>query len=840
MQDQDNLAQQRQSKLVQKKQNLLIEEQELAQLPSIEEPAITARLLKIAEISSSIKFMAGFVIATIIIAALYFGQEILIPLALAILFSFLLHPLVKRLCKFGIPRIPSILMVVSLTLGVLTGLTGYVYTQLGELSQELPQYHSTIKEKLANLQKFVSGPSQWDGALSTVNTVENTISNSPLMADDNEKIQQVEVVANKPSGSAYYMALAEKILSPLATAGIIFVFVIFILLDPKDLHDRLLRLLGSNLNVGTDALDEAGQRIGKYLRMQLIVNMSYGVPMAIGLWFIGVPAAIMWGLVAVVMRFIPYVGPLICAVMPLTLAFAVDPTWDMVLWTLTLIISLELITNNIIEPWLYGESTGLSTLAILVAATFWTALWGPIGLILSTPLTACLLVLSSYIPSLFFIKILIGSTPALSPRKRLYQRLVADDDDAALDVAIDFIQQDLPKNPPKDAITRKVIEFYNQVALPAIRLFSQSHNKTFTAEHRLRMHQGLKLFNRNFQHQYPPILFNQDVTVFCLGARWEIDVHSAAMLAHALNLHGIHAQHSTEPIIQDQIQALKDVPLDTKVICISVFHENPLPQIRLIHYKIKEKLPQAKIIFGLWNCEIEAIENIAKERFQIDALVDDVNQLVFTVENFLVQDGLVAEPNLKRIDEENRLIALHDLDLMNPKNLAIYEQFIEETAQAFDVGYAQISWVDEELVHIPASPLAKLEDQNAHPLHATLTREDSICNHVVYQDADLIIEDIKRDPRFSENPELKQNHLRFYAGVPLRTSKGIVLGSLCLLDRQPRQLNQDDLLLLHQLADDLMRTLSNERQRNQKLEEIEHLENEPITKLDTQNPTVKE
>lgn len=832
MEDQDDLAQQRQIKLVQKQHNLLIKEQELARLPTIEEPAITARLLKIAEISSSVKFMAGFLIATIIIAALYFGQEILIPLALAILFSFLLHPLVKRLCKIGIPRIPSILLVVSLTLGVLTGLAGYMYTQLGELSQELPQYHSTIKEKLANVQKYISGPSQWDGALSTVNTVESSISNSPLMADEKDNIQQVEVVANKSTGTAYYLELADKVFGPLATAGIIFVFVIFILLDPKDLHDRLLRLLGSNLNVGTDALDEAGQRIGKYLRMQLIVNMSYGVPMAIGLWFIGVPAAIMWGLVAVVMRFIPYVGPLICAVMPLTLAFTVDPTWNMVLWTLALIMTLELITNNIIEPWLYGESTGLSTLAILVAATFWTALWGPIGLILSTPLTACVLVLSSYIPSLFFIKILIGSTPALSPRKRLYQRLVADDDDAALDVALDFIQHDLPKKPTKDAVTRKVIEFYDQVALPAIRLFSKSHNQTVTAEHRLRMHQGLKLFNRNFQHRYPPPPLSQEINVYCLGARWEIDVHSAAMLAHALNLHGIHAQHGVEPIIQDQIQALNDVPLDTKVICISIFNENPLPQIRLIHYKIKEKLPHAKIIVGLWHCEIEAIETVAKERFKIDALVDDVSQLVFTVEALLVQDGLVSEPKLKRADEDKRLAALHDLDLMNPQNLSIYEQFIEETTQAFDVGYAQISWVDDQQVHISASPLAKLEDQDIHPLYATLAREDSICTHVVYQDADLIIEDIKRDPRFSENPELKQNHLRFYAGVPLRNNKGMVLGSLCLLDKQPRQLNQDDLILLHQLADDLMRTLSNERQRNQKLEEIEKLDNEPLTKRD--------
>lgn len=169
------------------------------------------------------------------------------------------------------------------------------------------------------------------------------------------------------------MAWSERVLNPLATAGIVFLFVILILVNRKDLHDRFLKLLGGNLNIGTDALDEAANRIGKYLRMQLMVNVTYGIPMALGLWFIGVPAAIMWGMVAIVMRFVPYVGPMISAIFPIGLAFAVDPTWNMVLWTVGLILLLELVSNNIIEPWLYGESTGLSTLAIIIAAMFWTA-----------------------------------------------------------------------------------------------------------------------------------------------------------------------------------------------------------------------------------------------------------------------------------------------------------------------------------------------------------------------------------------------------------------------------------------------------------------------------------
>ncbi len=267
------------------------------------------------------------------------------------------------------------------------------------------------------MKSLTSGPSAWDGAKTTFDTVENSFEGINQVEQE-KGVQNVKVVGLEQSPSDAAMEWGSKILSPIATIGIVFLFVVLILISRKDLHDRLLRLLGGNLNIGTDVLDEAGQRIGTYLRMQLLVNVTYGIPMAAGLWFIGVPAAIMWGMLAVVLRFVPYVGPIISAVFPLTLAFAVDPGWNMFLWTLGLILLLELISNNIIEPWLYGESTGLTTLSIILAATFWTLIWGPIGLILSTPLTACLLVLSHYIPALGFVKVLIGSAPVLSPPER--------------------------------------------------------------------------------------------------------------------------------------------------------------------------------------------------------------------------------------------------------------------------------------------------------------------------------------------------------------------------------------------------------------------------------------
>lgn len=774
-----------------------------------------------------LRVMAGFVIAAIIILALYFGKDILIPLALSVLLAFLLEPLVARLKKWGLPQLPSIALVVLFTLSILGGAASYLGYQLGHLSQELPQYQDTIKQKLDSLKSFTSGPSVWDGAIKTIDTVESSIQ-QVTPTEKKEGVQQVEVVGQESSTTETALQWGAKIFHPLATIGIVFLFVVLILLSRKDLHDRLLKLLGANLNIGTDALDEAADRIGTYLRMQLLVNVTYGIPMALGLWLIGVPAAIMWGIVAIGMRFLPYVGPMISAVFPITLAFAVDPGWNMVLWTVGLILLLELISNNMVEPWLYGESTGLSTLAIIIAATFWTTVWGPAGLILSTPLTACLLVLAHYIPALSFIRILIGSEPVLTPPERFYQRLVADDVDDALEVAQDYIQQQLPKKPTEEVIVRKVNTFYEDVAIPAMRLFSQAHSSEASAEHRLRMHQGLKLFNHDFQQRYPSQQIDNQAQVMCLGARWEIDALASSMLAHGLSLRKIAAQSHSEVMIQAKIEVLESLPESIQIICISIFHQHPLAQIRLLNHRIREHWPNTKIIFATWGNTSEELRDEIQNRFQPDAVVSTVNELMLSIDALMLQQGENPARELLAENEPERLAALHALKLLEPETLLIYQQYIEEACQAFNVKYAQISLVDETWVNTPASPLA---DENQNPINAGIPREESICTHLVYQNEALIIEDINRDPRFTHNPELNKNKIKFYAGVPLRTKQGWVLGSLCILDKQVRQMSDDDLILLNQLADDLIQTLSNDKAQKQKLEEIAKLQKAKIDSL---------
>jgi predicted PurR-regulated permease PerM len=239
----------------------------------------------------------------------------------------------------------------------------------------------------------------------------------------------VELVPTSQTPFEQAFTWLARLLEPLTVAGIILIFVFLALIDRTDLRDRLLRLLGGNVHRSTESMEEAGARVSKYLVMQIAVNVSYGVPMALGLWFIGIPGALLWGCMAAVLRFVPYLGPLISAIFPIALAFATDTGWSMVLWTIVLILFLELVSNNIVEPLLYGSSTGLSAISLITAAMFWTALWGPVGLILSTPLTVCLLVLGRNLPQLHFLDTLLGSTPVLDLPTRIYQRLIANDPD---------------------------------------------------------------------------------------------------------------------------------------------------------------------------------------------------------------------------------------------------------------------------------------------------------------------------------------------------------------------------------------------------------------------------
>ncbi len=754
-----------------------------------------------------LKLMIGLVTAAVIIAALYYGREILVPLALSVLLGFVLDPLVVRLKRWGLPRAPAVIVVVLFTLSLI-GLGGlFLGNQVSTLSAQLPTYQSNITTKLRGLRTDFARPGVFDGVIKTFDTFKAEVDIAPQApaAEPGQRRnastvpQRVVVEERAPSAFSQALGWLEASSGPLANAGIVLVFVVLILLDRLDLRDRMLRLWGGSLHRSTDAMDEAGARISKYLTMQLVVNLSYGVPMGLGLWLIGVPGALLWGAVAAVMRFVPYVGPMISAIFPLVLAFAVDPGWSMVLWTLGLIVVLEMISNNIVEPWLYGASTGLSAISLMVSAIFWTALWGPVGLIMSTPLTVCLLVIGRYLPRLQFLDVLLGSQPALDAPTRVYQRLLADNVEEAIELATE------------QAVDGKVTPFYAEVGLPVLRMASTDHASVSTAEHRLRVVRGMESLIEELEEQYPlPERHGLPLTV-CIGGKWEVDTLAARMLAHSLSLEGQPAEHRPAATMSADYISRLDLA-DAQTVCLSYFSREPQTQARHFCRRLRRRWPDVKIVLALWNAPAELLGEDACKSLGADAVVTSISEAVVRVASFAgagLPEGFMAAvvPETDAV----RLHAVRTSGALDVRAEPIFDTMAKRAADIFDVSMAFVSVIEEN-------------DQNVRGSHGTLAAADgasgdtvgrdldmprslSLCGHVVANSQTLVVPDVARDLRFAGNPALQSKGVRFYAGAPLRDAGGHVLGALCLLDTRPRSLDQREVRLLEAMAADVMSAL---------------------------------
>jgi predicted PurR-regulated permease PerM len=365
-----------------------------------------------------------FATVVLVVVVCHYARAILIPLALALLLAFLLSPLVVRLARFGLHRTLAVIVTVALAISVFAGIGWVITVQALNLVQEIPRYEKTIEAKIHRLQQPNVSPALAQAA-GIVEKIQKdlTVSESKSAANPSERTPvPVEV---EPSGSSIFEMTRSalfSLLSPLATAGIVVVFLTAMLLQWEDLHNRFLRLTNTeNFTLPARALDDAAQRVSRYLSMQLLVNATYGIPVGLGLYLIGIPNALLWGLLSTLLRFIPYLGPWVAASFPVALAVAIDPGWSKLAWTLGLYVVAEAITANIIEVWVYGVGTGISALGLLVAALFWTWLWGTAGLFLSTPLTVCLVVLGKYLPGLKVFNTLLGNDQP-PPAKRARAR----------------------------------------------------------------------------------------------------------------------------------------------------------------------------------------------------------------------------------------------------------------------------------------------------------------------------------------------------------------------------------------------------------------------------------
>lgn len=369
-----------------------------------------------------------FVTGILVVAVLYTAQAVLVPIALAVLLTFLLAPVVNPLQR-RIGRVPAVLLVAVLTFTVL-GAVGWLTTrQLTLVVQELPAYRENIRQKIRDVRHA------GDQSVGDVQKAVEDIRRDVMPAPPPGTPAQPVVVQDEAVSTLWRLPAIGPLLNPLATAGLVIVLVIFMLLERHDLRDRLLRLCGrSRLSVTTRAFDEAGRRVSRYLLVQSLINLAYGAGVGVGLWALGVPYPVLWAFLGAALRFIPYVGPWIAAIAPTLVALAVLEGWTRPLLTAGLFVGLELFTNMVLETIFWAGAAGISQVGLLVAVAFWTWLWGPLGLLMATPLTVCLVVLGKHIRGLEALTTLISDEPVLPPDVRFYQRLLASDEDEASDI----------------------------------------------------------------------------------------------------------------------------------------------------------------------------------------------------------------------------------------------------------------------------------------------------------------------------------------------------------------------------------------------------------------------
>ena len=384
----------------------------------------------------------NLLVGAIIVAVLFFARDILIPIVLAVVLTFVLTPVVTWLQRWYMPKGVAVVAAMVVAVIVILTLGTMVVTQVNQLAGELPRYQATLREKVQHLRDTFGGPGVFTRAVDLFNDLDKELAKPRPSAfgtsdeDKDKRPMPVEIHQPPPGAFQRFVLLTKPLLPPLGTTGIVLLFTLFFLFQREDLRNRIIRLAGArDIERTTSALNDAGERLQRLFATQVLLNAVFGLIIGSGLALIGVPNAPLWGLLAMILRFVPYVGAILCALLPVLLAAAVGPDWSMVLWTILLFAVVEPVMAQVVEPLAYGHRTGLTPVAVVVSAVFWTWLWGPIGLLVSTPLTLCIVVLSRHVERLKFLDIMFGDEPPLTPPQVLYQRMLAGDDVEAADHA---------------------------------------------------------------------------------------------------------------------------------------------------------------------------------------------------------------------------------------------------------------------------------------------------------------------------------------------------------------------------------------------------------------------
>jgi predicted PurR-regulated permease PerM/methylmalonyl-CoA mutase cobalamin-binding subunit len=556
--------------------------------------------LKKASSAESLATISHVVLTAFIFATLYIGRELLVPIALASLLTFLLSPLATRLQRW-LGRVGAVLLIVAMMFAATGTFAWVVGRQAVDLANSLPNYKENIRTKLRAIQLPSSGP--FTRLSQTVEELKKELPGgkresspiAPEVATDERSPMPVEI-ANGPDKRLEFV---QVILGPLGKAGMVLLLLIFMLLERDDLRNRLIRLVGQGrISATTQAMEDAGSRVSRYLVMQLIINVSYGIPVAIGLSFIGVPNAFLWGALATVLRFIPYAGPWIAASFPVLLSLAVSPNWMMPMLTIALFIVLELISNNIMEPLLYGSSTGVTPIALIVAALVWTWLWGPVGLVLATPLTVCLVVLGRHIPRLAFLSVILSDEEVLTPAEDFYHRLhrVGEHDE------MELVENYLKSNP--------VSGLFDAVMLPVVTSVEMDHRLGLIELEQLQfIEKNLNEVLENLELQ-PDAAPSTDLTtsrICVLPAKDYRDELAGSMLSHLLLQKGCTVFNASSKMVSGELVAWVREE-QANIVCVSVVAPSTMTQAKYLCSKLRKELPEIKIIVGLWGATEKTVD----------------------------------------------------------------------------------------------------------------------------------------------------------------------------------------------------------------------------------------
>jgi predicted PurR-regulated permease PerM len=543
-------------------------------------------------LSSKTSSAVGLLVAA---AILYLARDVLIPLALAILLSFLLAPLVRRLEHWKLGRLASTLIAVVIGFAFIGGIGLVAARQALSLAGKLPEYRENIREKIHALRAPNDGT--LGKAAEAIKQLESDA--APGAATP------LPVTETAPSAFAALAEMVGPFVKPIGTALAVVVFTILLLLNRENMRERLIGLIGPRqINVTTQAMGEASYRVSRYLYMQLVVNMMFGIPFGIALYFIGVPNAMLWGLLGTLLRFVPYAGVWIAAALPTLLGFAIFDGWTEVMWIVGVFVVLELILVNAVEPWLYGRSAGLSAIAIIAAALFWTWLWGPVGLLLAVPLTVCIAVMGRYIPEMGWLNVLLGVEPVLTPEARFYQRLIARDQEEAGEIAEKYAEE------------HGNVALFENILVPALSLAESDRHRGALDEEQSRFaFETTRQIAEELRTEEEARVDDACRHVCIVPAHDQADDVAGAMLARLIPGAQRFPAGSLAAETIDKVDEQ-----GCRIVCISAVPPRAASHAAYLVRRLKQRFPSKRIVVGLWSTE--TIDKV-KPRL-LEAGADDV------------------------------------------------------------------------------------------------------------------------------------------------------------------------------------------------------------------------